>query len=243
VLGECTSENSDVGSPLTVEVLGMAVRDGGEPRNIADGALPTARHLSLPCPVVMVNGTCMNSGKTRAAVEIIFHLTQRGYRVAAAKLTGVAALRDQLNMVDHGAVAALSFLDCGLPSTSAGGDLPSVAKGILNALAAEEPDVVVAETGDGIIGSYGVATLLRDEELRRAARCHVLSANDLVAAWGGAKLMREDLGLDVGVMVGPATDNEVGERYVTNELKVPAANARTSGSRLADLVETRVFSR
>ena len=80
-------------------------------------------------------------------------------------------------------------------------------------------------------------------KIRRAARCHVLSANDLVAAWGGLWIFREELHLEVGVMVGPATDNEVGVRYVTEELGVPAANARTSGARLADLVEQKTFSR
>jgi len=241
VLGECLSENADVGHPLQVEVLGMALRDG-KGLNIRDGALPVAGTLRLKAPVVLVSGTCMDSGKTRAAVEIIFHLTQRGYRVGAAKLTGVAALRDPLNMVDHGAVAGYSFLDCGVPSTSDVEDLPAVARGVLNALSDHAVDVVVAETGDGIIGSYGVRRLLEDEQIRRAARCHVLTANDLVAAWGGRRIMVDELGLEVGVMAGPATDNEVGVRYVEEQLKTPAANARTHGKKLADLVEAAAFS-
>ncbi|MFQ5844342.1 MAG: hypothetical protein ACE5JG_05060 [Planctomycetota bacterium] len=240
VLGECTSENRDVGHPLRVEVLGMAVRNG-RPLSVRDAALPTADHLELEAPIVCVSGTCMNSGKTRAAVEIIFRLSQRGYRVGAAKLTGVAALRDPLNMVDHGAVAGLSFLDCGLVSTAGVAELAPVAKGVLNALGAREVDVVVVETGDGIVGRYGVRPLLRDPELREQTRCHVLTASDLVAAWGGWRLMEEELGLEVGVLAGPATDNEVGVRTVTEMLGVPAANARTEGERLADLVEERVF--
>ncbi len=241
VLGECTSGTSDVGHPLLVEVLGMAVRDG-KGLNIRDGALPVADRLALKEPVIFVSGTCMNSGKTRAAVEIIFHLTQRGYRVGAAKLTGVACLRDTLNMIDHGAVEGLSFLDCGLPTTSDVPDLPKVAKGILNALAAREVDVVVAEAGDGIIGSYGVRSLLEDEEIRAATRCHVLTANDLVGAWGAQRLLEGELGLKIGVMAGPATDNEVGVRYVEEQLKIPAANARTQGERLSDLVEAQTFA-
>jgi hypothetical protein len=220
----------------------MAVRDG-RPLNVRDGALPAADKLDLREPVILVSGTCMNSGKTRAAVEIIFHLTQRGYRVGAAKLTGVACLRDTLNMMDHGAVEALSFLDCGLPTTADVPRLPTVAKGILNALAAKEVDVVVAEAGDGIIGHYGVRSLLEDEEIRTATRCHVVTANDLVAAWGAKRIMEDELGLRVGVMAGPATDNEVGARYVEQVLEVPAANARTQGEQLANLVETQAFGR
>jgi hypothetical protein len=242
VLGECTSGTSDVGHPLLVEVLGMAVRDG-KPLNIRDNALPPADTLALKEPVILVAGTCMNSGKTRAAVEIIFHLTQRGYRVGAAKLTGVACLRDTLNMMDHGAVEGLSFLDCGLPTTSDVPELPAVAKGLLNALSARDVDVVVAEAGDGVIGHYGVRSLLEDEEIRGSIRCTVLTANDLVAAWGAQRLVEGELGLKIGVMAGPATDNEVGVRYVEEELKIPAANARTMGERLADLVEAQTFAR
>jgi hypothetical protein len=184
----------------------------------------------------------MNAGKTRAASEVVFHLTQRGYRVGACKLTGVAALRDTLDMVDHGAVAGLSFLDCGLPSTVDVDDLASYAKGILNALGEQNVDVVVAETGDGIIGSYGVRKILEDPEIRAASKCHLLAANDLVAAWGGKKLMEEELGLKVGVICGPATDNEVGVRYVTDVLGTAAANARVNGEALADLVEQQTFA-
>jgi hypothetical protein len=240
VLGECISHNTDVGEPLRVEVIGGVQRDGKQ-LNIRDGALPTAQSLEMTVPLVMVSGTCMNSGKTRAVTEIIFHLAQRGYKVGACKLTGVAAQRDLLSMVDHGAFAGYSFLDCGVPSTSDCDDLPEVAKGILNQLCADGADIVVAETGDGIIGSYGVRRLLEDEQIRAATRCHVLTANDLVAAWGAQRMMEDELGLKIGIMAGPATDNEVGVRYVEDELGIPAGNARTNGDRLADIVEERSF--
>ena len=60
----------------------------------------------------------MNAGKTVAACELVARLTQRGYRVGAAKLTGVAAVRDPFNMDDHGAIVTRTFHDVGLPSTA-----------------------------------------------------------------------------------------------------------------------------
>jgi len=240
VIGECISNNPDVGRPLQVEVIGAVMRDG-KPLNIRDGAIPPAEHLTMDVPLVMVSGSCMNSGKTRAVSEIVFHLAQRGYTVGAAKLTGVAAQRDPLSMVDHGAFEALTFLDCGVPSTSDCPDLPQVARAVLNQLCEDGADIVVAETGDGIIGSYGVRRLLEDEQIRAAAKCHVLAANDLVAAWGAKRLMEDELGLKIGVMAGPATDNEVGVRYVEDQLGIPAANARTDAVKLADIVEELAF--
>ena len=242
VLGQAVSENRDVGHPLRVQVLGAAARDG-RPLNIADAALPVPPTDTAVPPLIVVSGTCMNSGKTVAACEIIARLSQRGYAVGAAKLTGVAAVRDPFNMKDHGALKTLTFHDCGYPSTAGLKDVAPIAKRVLRSLpgAADQPlDVVVVEMGDGIIGQYGVDTILADAEFRSWIRAHVLAANDLVAAWGGARWMRERH-LDLDVVVGPATDNAVGMRYVEEELRVGASNARTEADRFVDLVEAAAF--
>ncbi|MDJ0523006.1 MAG: hypothetical protein QNJ90_13130 [Planctomycetota bacterium] len=244
VLGEAVSENRDVGHSLRCEVLGMVTRDG-QGVNIADVAITDNDTETRVPPVIVVSGTCMNSGKTVAACEIIAGLTQRGYAVGGAKLTGVAAVRDPLNMQDHGALKVLTFQDCGLPSTAGMEDVAPVAKRILRAVereTGEDLDVVVAEMGDGIIGQYGVDTILRDPEFKSWIRAHVLTANDLVAAWGGVRWMREnDLALDV--IAGPATDNQVGMRYVREELGVGASNARTDPQGFVTLVEEAAFTR
>jgi hypothetical protein len=185
----------------------------------------------------------MNAGKTLAVCEIISRLTDRGYVCAGVKLTGVAALKDTLNMADHGAVATLSFVDCGYPSTVGVPDVAPIAKKILRSIekqAKQELDVVVAEMGDGIIGSYGVDTILGDAEFRALIRAHVLCATDLVAAWGGVRWMGEH-DLKLNVIAGPATDNSVGVNYVENELGIPAGNARTDPDRFVDLVEEAAF--
>lgn len=242
VIGVATSANQDYGHPLRVKLLGVAVRDG-KVLNIGDGAVPPADRLQFNLPVIVVAGTCMASGKTRAACEIIAWLNQRGFRLGALKLSGVAALRDTLNMEDHGAVDSLSFLDAGYPSTAGFRDLAPMAKGLLNHMAASEQlDGIVVEMGDGIIGGYGVQSFYRDAELRGAITMHVMCANDLVAAWGAREIAGQ-LGRTIDVMSGPATDNQVGEEYVERELGIPAANARTAGERLADLVAERCFGR
>ena len=47
VLGECTSENSDVGKPLTVEVLGISLRGRGQTSPAPARASPAPARLSL----------------------------------------------------------------------------------------------------------------------------------------------------------------------------------------------------
>jgi hypothetical protein len=159
--------------------------------------------------------------------------------VAAAKLTGVSLMRDALSMLDAGACAALTFNDVGIASTHPGVTV-STAKGIFNRLAASRPDVIVAELGDGILGEYGVQDILRDAELMAVGAAYVMAAPDPVACWGAAELMRREFGLPITAVTGPATDNEVGQVYITGSLGLPAHNARRDAAGLVQAVRAAI---
>ncbi len=238
VIGVVMSGHLDVGKPLLCEVLGSVRRDG-EIVNIGRDLGPDPAELP-DVPLVLVAGTCMAAGKTQAAATLVQQLSQRGYRVNGAKLTGVACLRDLLNMEDHGARRTRSFLDAGLPSTIDVPDVAAVARTLLADLATDKPDVIVVELGDGIIGHYGVEAIIRDPAIRARTKAQLMCANDLVGAWGAMELMRK-WGIDVDIMSGPATDNDVGEAYAARELRVAAANAFRSPHKLGDIVEEAVF--
>src|SRR5258705_3988165 len=168
VIGSCTGHHSSLSDAIKVEVIGL-VSDGQERvLNIADAALPPQTSLGGTAPLIIIAGTCMNSGKTYAATELIKQATRAGLRFAAAKLSGIACLRDTLNMADHGAIAIASFLDCGLPSTVGVTNLASVAKAIIARLNESTPDLIVIELGDGLLGGYSVDSVLEDAELREA---------------------------------------------------------------------------
>jgi hypothetical protein len=234
VLGLCVGRNPDVGSPLEVEVLGSIVLDG-RPANISQNAIPSKDRLGDCPPLVVVAGTCMSAGKTAAASEIVKRFASAGQRVAAAKLSGVACLKDTLDMEDHGAFATLSFLDCGLPSTAHVQDLAPYARAILAELGGLNPDVIVVELGDGILGDYRVGTFFTDPDLVRATKAVVMCANDLVAAWGAQQLMKR-WNIPITVISGPVTDNQTGTEYISQEMKLPAANAMTDGRALFGIV-------
>jgi hypothetical protein len=238
VIGVCISGSPVVGKPLLCEVMGAVARDGG--LATISRELPPPPEKLPDVPLILVEGTCMSSGKTAAAATICGKLNQRGYRVNGAKLTGVACLRDLLNMEDHGAARTMSFLDMGLPSTVGVKNIAGIARTLLAELASDKPDVIVAELGDGIIGYYGVNEILKDQEILARAKAHVMCANDLVGAWGAVELMKS-WGIEIDVLAGPATDNEVGEGYAAKELRLPAANSRHDANKLADIVEGLVF--
>ncbi len=241
ILGRCTSVNPDIGAPFKASVLGAILTFPelgdriGRPAHIRDLAVPPADRLDGEVPVVYVAGTCMNAGKTVAATELVRGLARSGFRVAAAKLTGVSLMRDALAMQDAGAVAALTFNDVGIASTHAGVTV-ATAKGIFNRLAQSKPDVIVAELGDGILGEYGVQDILHDAELMAVGAAYVMAAPDPVACWGAAELMQKEYGLPITAVTGPATDNEVGVTYVQAALGLAAHNARRDADGLVGVV-------
>jgi hypothetical protein len=239
VIGCCTGHHSSLGDAIRLEVIGFVSNEAGQIRNIADAAIAPRTSLGESAPLVLIAGTSMNSGKTYAATELIKQATRAGMKVAAAKLTGVACLRDTMNMADHGAVATASFLDCGLPSTVDVGNLATIAKAIIARLNEVSPDLIVIELGDGILGGYSVDTIFDDRELREATSALVFCASDYVGAWGGIELLRRR-GVKIDVISGSVTDSQMGEDYIKNEFDVPAANARREGSMLFDLVKVKI---
>jgi hypothetical protein len=238
LIGRCVGHHHSLSGAIEVEVLGMPVRDG-QLLNISEGAILPRDTIDAATPLVLVAGTCMNSGKTYAATEIIKHLTRAGHRVAGAKLAGVACLRDTLNMQDHGAIKTMSFLDCGLPSTVGLEDLAPIAKGIIAKLSDSHPDCIVIELGDGLLGGYGVNTIFNDRDLMNAAAALVFCANDFVGAWGGRELLASQ-GVKIDVVSGPVSDSQMGIDYVKRELGLDAANAVNGGERLGSLIQAKV---
>ncbi len=242
VIGKCTSNNPDVGKPFEAEVLGSVLvfptfEDRvGVPAHTKMNALPEldiSQQKSVP--VVFVAGTCMNSGKTAAACQLVKDLSSRGYQVGACKLTGVSLLKDVLRMQDYGAKWGLSFVDAGVVTTSAKTSIQTARTVIAN-LIQRGAEVVVAELGDGILGEYGVQGILADDKVMSLKAALVLCANDPVGVWGGLKILDEEYGLSVDVVSGPITDNAVGTTFVEKTFSVSAINARTQSQALGERV-------
>ena len=109
--------------------------------------------------------------------------------------------------------------------------------GLLNEIESRcHPSVIVAEFGDGILGEYGVATLLGNSTLLDRIGAVVCCAPDQVGAWGAVEVLRSRFAITPAVISGPATDNEVGCRFIRSQLGLAAANARTGDGLLASTV-------
>jgi hypothetical protein len=242
VLGICDSANPDVGAPFNCEVLGTVLHFPylgeriGVPARVGAKELDRDGALDVRgIPVVALAGTCMDSGKTAAACAIVSRLRHRGMKVAACKATGVSLRRDILAMEDAGAADSMIFSDLGIVTTTSDNG-PPLTRALLSALAELQPDVIVIELGDGLLGAYGVEAILQDDDIRKAFTAVVLCANDPVAAWGGAKILREQFEIEPAVVTGPATDNAVGVDQINERLSLPAINALSNGVALGDTI-------
>ena len=217
IAGICTSANvKEVGEPLRIRVLG-GIERGGKLLNIDQATLfrPSSK-LRGNIPLILITAGSMDSGKTTVAAEVIKTLTRIGMRLAAAKLTGVGAMRDLYKMEDYGVYKTVYFVDAGISSTANvdPDKIVKVGKGALNYLSKGKPDAIIVELGDGIIGKYGVLQILKDPEFQKNVRLHFACARDPA----GAIKLTEDcakIGMPVDIISGPITDNEVGKSIIS----------------------------
>lgn len=246
VMGVCDSANPDVGPPFNCEVLGTVLHFPylgeriGVPAKAGRETFDRQAAIDThDVPVVALAGTCMDSGKTAAACAIVGRLRHLGYGVSACKATGVSLRRDILAMEDAGASETMIFSDLGVVTTTADNG-PALTRALLTRLSESKPDVIVLELGDGLLGAYGVEAILEDEAIRQALTVVVLCANDPVAAWGGAKILREQYGIEPAVVTGPATDNAVGVDQIAERMNLRGINALTHGVALGDHIAARL---
>ena len=242
VLGICDSANPEKGRPFDCRVLGVVLQFPylgeriGVPAKVGYKPLDyNAKVDTKKVKVVALAGTCMEAGKTAAACVIVSRMRHRGLNVHAFKATGVSLRRDIMAMEDAGAKKSAIFTDYGVVTTTAKTG-PAITRTLLTEMAQGEPDVIVFELGDGLLGAYGVEAILSSPDIKEALTSVVLSANDPVAAWGGVKLLREKFGIEPAVVTGPSTDNAVGVEIIRNQMGVPAWNAMTDGAALGDCV-------
>jgi hypothetical protein len=240
VLGICDSATPDKGKPFDCKVLGTVLTFPylgeriGVPARVGYKPLDYDAPLDARgIPVVALAGTCMEAGKTAAASAIIARMRNRGLIVDAFKATGVSLRRDIMAFEDSGARRTMLFTDLGIVTTTEKVG-PALTRTMLTEMATGQPDAIVFELGDGLLGTYGVESILRQPDIKAALTAVVLSANDPVAAWGGVKLLRERFGIEPCAVTGPATDNQVGIEIIREQMNVEAFNAISHPADLGD---------
>jgi len=225
VIGKCTGFHRELEWPTEVEYL-ATLQNNGQILNLEDFALPLIDKPLPETPLVLVAGTCMDAGKTSVCKQLLKRFAKKDFTVNAGKVAGVACLRDLVVMQEHGAGETLSFQDFGLPSTAQLDSLVPVATSIIHHLSQSEPDFILLELGDGVLGGYRVSSLLADPHLMSRCVSMILCANDLMGAWGLIQWFSQQKQQMPRMLIsGRVTDSTEGVRYIEKNWNLPAANA------------------
>ena len=187
---------------------------------------PPREKRPLGIPTVLVIGTSMSSGKTTSGRVIVHELTQLGFTVVAAKLTGAARFRDMLSLRDAGAKHVFDFVDVGLPSTVCPAtEFTESLLQLLSLVASVEADVVVAEAGASPLEPYNGSIAM--EMIDKNIRMLVLCASDPYAVMG----VQHAFGRQPDLVCGPASNTDAAVDLVDKLCGVPALNLLRRRSR------------
>jgi hypothetical protein len=210
LVGQQISYNKSIGSPTYCKIIGQVVLKDGANVNITEKPrIQPSSQLNNKIPIVGYVGTSMNSGKTTVMSDTINIMKNNGIKIAAIKVTGVAAQKDIYSFTDYGASIGLSFLDCGLLSTCCidKDRVIQSTKGLINHCnQLEDVDIIFLEFGDCLYGQYNVKELFEDNEIKKAISGLVLCAYDIP---GSLKLYEDfsSMGMETLMLSGPVTNN------------------------------------
>lgn len=217
LLGKVTSRSTFTNKPIDLVYHGHVMRDGK--KVCMEDFVPAVSSDQLNCPVLLLIGTSMSSGKTTSARVIIRRLKRMGLRVVGAKLTGAGRYRDILAMSDAGADAIFDFVDAGLPSTVCEEPVYLRAlKHLLGRINEAKPDILVAEAGASPLELYNGDAAVK--QLRESVGCTVLCASDPYAVVGVMK----GFGFEPDLVAGVATSTSAGVDVIRKLAGTPALN-------------------
>ena len=217
LMGTVTSRSSFELEPIHLVYRGHVTRSGRKV-TMQDFVHPAQRG-QLKCPVVLLIGTSMSSGKTTSAKVIIRRLKKMGLRVTGAKFTGAGRYRDILAMFDAGADAVFDFVDAGLPSTVCEQHVyQSAFDTLIGRIANTHPDILVAEAGASPIEPYNGQAAVSG--LSHGRRFTVLCASDPYAVIGVTK----GFGFQPDLVTGVCTSTSAGVTVIRGLVDAAALN-------------------
>lgn len=205
------------GITVALEYRGHVVRHGEKVR-MQDFALRD-KERKFATPTILLVGTSMSAGKTTSGKLACKVLSEAGFHVIGAKLTGAGRYRDILAFKASGAAAIYDFVDAGLPSTVVAEDeFRKAIRPLLSHIESRGADVLVVEAGASPLEPYNGAAAI--DELGDNVRCAILCASDPYSVVG----VQKAFGLQPDLVAGPATNTSAGIALVKKLTGVTGIN-------------------
>lgn len=236
IASKSVNRHNRVKAATSIEPIGLLADHKGERINIANWALPLATTLQNRPYTVAVLGTAMNAGKTTTAAGIVRTLTQKGYKVGAAKVTGTGSGGDRWKMVDAGAHRVLDFTDAGVPTTFGVPfpQLETIFDTLVNQLVFEESEVIVLEVADGVY-QRETAELIASEFFLEKVDSIIFAAPDGFGAAAGVNILRK-LGHSVLAVSGAINASPLAIREAQTAVDLPILSPEKVGAELIAVV-------
>lgn len=188
VVGTVEYAHERMDLPTAVRPLGLLNDANGKVINVARYGL-AKRSIPSDVTVLGVFGASMNAGKTTAAVSLAYGLSQAGYAVAGAKITGTGSFGDFLAFEDTG-VPTFDFTDAGLASTYRV-PLERIEDGfetVAGHAAAGGAQIVVVEIADGVFQKE-TAEILRASKIKDRLDGVLFAAPDALGSVCGVQVL------------------------------------------------------
>ncbi len=216
--------------PTGIQPVGLLADHNHRRINLKNTKLPHVVSL-FPHPYTIgVVGSSMNSGRATTTASLIRSLTNAGYNVGAAKVTGTGSGRDAWLMTDAGSKLTLDFTHAGYPSTY---EIPpeqvdAIIETLIAHLSVAKMDAIVIEVADDL-SHRETAALLNSKIFAKTVDSIIFAAGDAMGAVAGAELL-ERKKLPVTAISGRLTASSLAAAETAYATGLPVLDKTTLNS-------------
>ena len=195
-------------------------------------------HKSIPKKdpknLILIVGSCMNSGKTTTASKLINGLSQRGKKITACKLTGSLSNRDKNELSAASADHIIDFSDYGFPSTylCKKEELWDLFQTMMADIEKTAPDIVVMEIADGVL-QRETKMILTDKKIKKLIKGIILTAESAPSALFSSQQLL-DWGHNVIAVSGSITSSPLSSKEFIQNSEIKLLSSADSGSDLTN---------
>ncbi|MCC7091921.1 MAG: DUF1611 domain-containing protein [Nitrosomonas sp.] len=214
----------------TLQPIGLLADSHQRRINLKDSALPKVVSLFSRPYTVAVVGTSMHADKTTVAANMIRGLTNAGYTVGAAKITGTASGSDTWLMIDAGAQIALDMIDAGFPSTylASPEQVEGIVETLMTHLCVARVDAIVIDVGDSLF-QRETAALLDSKIFTKTVDGIILAATDAMSAVSGVETLVSKK-LPIIALGGHLIDSPLAAMETVSAIGLPLLDRAALGS-------------
>ena len=207
-----------------IQPLGLIGDKDGQVLNLKDFSVinqDKLKNTTKDIPIILVAGSSMNAGKTTTVASIIKGLSDDGFNVGAAKVTGTGSGCDLWHFIDAGVGHAIDFSDAGFATTylMSNKSLVTVFNQMVTYLKSKKVDVIIIEVADGILQKETKA-LLETTEIINATTAMYYTSGDSSSAIFGCHWLNK-IGYDVSAISGVVSSNPLGCIEITQSISTP----------------------